>query len=144
MKRKLSVILLTAALISALTGCGRNPAANAAIDLGTSSVYTEDERTAAVRLILNEFRTWNGCELHSVSFAGDVECNEKNLAWLNELRAANDAEEPFTQCILFLSDFHSPKNDRNSGFNDDFEYTDWQWWLARSDGGKWKLITWGY
>ena len=23
------------------------------------------------------------------------------------------------------------------------EYT-WSWWLARSEGGKWKLMTWGY
>ncbi len=26
----------------------------------------------------------------------------------------------------------------------DEEYTDWQWWLARSDGGQWKLMSWGY
>ena len=24
------------------------------------------------------------------------------------------------------------------------EYTDWQWWLARSEGGDWELLTWGY
>ena len=26
----------------------------------------------------------------------------------------------------------------------DEEYTDWPWWLARSDGGEWKLMTYGY
>ena len=31
-----------------------------------------------------------------------------------------------------------------SGFNPDEEYTDWQWWLARSEGGQWKLLTYGY
>ena len=36
-----------------------------------------------------------------------------------------------------------------SGYNFDYlekisEYTGWQWWLARSNGGKWKLMTWGY
>ena len=28
--------------------------------------------------------------------------------------------------------------------NADTEYTGWKWWLARSDGGEWKLMTWGY
>jgi len=26
----------------------------------------------------------------------------------------------------------------------DKEYTDWQWWLAREEGGDWELLTWGY
>lgn len=142
--KKWILALLTAILCAAaLIGCGRNPAATAEIDLGTSSVYSEDDRNAAVRLILHQFSTWNGCELHRVSYGGDAECNAENLAWLNELEAANDAKETFTQCILFLSDFHSPKHD-SGGFNEDFEYTDWQWWLARSDGGNWKLMSWGY
>ena len=142
--KKCLLALLTAILCAAaLIGCGRNPAATAEIDLGTSSVYSEDDRNAAVRLILHQFSTWSGCELHRVSYGGDAECNAENLAWLNELEAANDAKETFTQCILFLSDFHSPQHD-SGGFNEDFEYTDWQWWLARSDGGNWKLMSWGY
>ena len=26
----------------------------------------------------------------------------------------------------------------------DTEYEGWQWWLARSEGGAWTLLTWGY
>lgn len=44
---------------------------------------------------------------------------------------------------MFKSNFHSPLNG-GSGFNPDEEYTDWQWWLARSEGGQWKLMTYGY
>ena len=29
-------------------------------------------------------------------------------------------------------------------WNPDFEYTNRRWWLARTEGGEWKLITWGY
>ena len=25
-----------------------------------------------------------------------------------------------------------------------FEYADYQWWLARKDGGDWELVSWGY
>ena len=26
----------------------------------------------------------------------------------------------------------------------DEEYFDYQWWLARTEGGEWQLLTWGY
>lgn len=29
-------------------------------------------------------------------------------------------------------------------YTSDEEYTDWSWWLARSDDGEWKLMTYGY
>ena len=54
-------------------------------------------------------------------------------------------QETCTECIMFECDFHSPKSDADAGgLNVDEEYTDWQWWLARSEGGRWKLMTWGY
>ena len=51
-------------------------------------------------------------------------------------------KEPFTQCIAFDSSFHSPENG-GGAWEANEEYT-WSWWLARSEGGKWKLMTWGY
>ena len=116
---------------------------NIKIDYGISSIYTKAEMDAAIELIKKEFSTWDGCELHSISYSTDEECNESNIAWMNEMGKATDAEETFTQCIMFKSNFHSPLNG-GSGFNPDEEYTDWQWWLARSEGGQWKLMTYGY
>lgn len=116
---------------------------NIKIDYGTSSIYTKAEMDAAIELIKKEFSTWDGCELHSISYSTDDECSEFNIAWMNEMEKATDAEETFTQCIMFKSNFHSPLNG-GSGFNPDEEYTDWQWWLARSEGGQWKLMTYGY
>jgi len=37
----------------------------------------------------------------------------------------------------------SPK-EGGGAWEPDYEYSDWQWWLARTDGGEWQLITWGY
>lgn len=62
---------------------------------------------------------------------------------MNELEAANDAKEEFTQCIMFTSSFHSPK-EGGGAWEADKEYTDYEWWLGRADGGNWKLMTWGY
>lgn len=46
------------------------------------------------------------------------------------------------KCISFDSSFRSPKNG-GGAWNANEEYT-WSWWLARSEGGTWKLMTWGY
>lgn len=46
------------------------------------------------------------------------------------------------QCIAFNSSFRSPKKG-GSTWQANEEYT-WQWWLARSEGGEWKLMTFGY
>lgn len=141
MKRVL-VFLLSIISILGLIGCGKK-APEVRIDYGTSSIYTQKDMNAAIELIKKEFDTWNGCELHSISYSSDDECSESNIAWMNELEAANDEKKIFTQCIMFKSDFHSSKKG-GGPWNADDEYTDWQRWLARTDGGQWKLMTWGY
>lgn len=103
---------------------------------------------AAIELIEKEFATWEGCELHSISYTSD-ECNSKeNIDWMNGLTESGnytvtDKNAEFTQCIEFVSDFHSPKTGGDA-WETDHEYTNWQWWLARTDNGEWNLITWGY
>ena len=67
-------------------------------------------------------------------------CNTTgNIQWMNSL--AEDGS--FTQVAEFLSDFHSPV-EGGGAWEADMEYTDWQWWLAREEGGDWQLMTWGY
>lgn len=115
-------------------------------DYGSSKLYSREDMDEAIQTIMNEFNHWKGCEMHSIRYGSDQTCSEsENLNWLQELENANDNKETFTECIMFESDFHSPKDEKDAGaFNVDFEYNDWQWWLARSEGGQWKLVTWGY
>ena len=122
MKRVLA-LLLSMICILELIGC-RKKALEVTIDYGTSSIYTEEDMNAAIELIKKEFNTWDGCELHSISYSSDDECSESNIAWMNELEEANDAKETFTECIMFKSDFHSPKKG-GGAWNADEEYTDW-------------------
>lgn len=125
--------------ILGLAACGGNQK-EVTIDYGKSDIYSRSDMDAAIELIENKFATWEECELHCIRYTSD-DCNsESNIAWMNDLGGEN-AE--FTQCIEFISDFHSPK--ANAGaWNPDSEYTDWQWWLARTDNGNWNLMTWGY
>ena len=144
MKKRIVVCLLFAALFL-LPGCGAKQENKVEIDYGNSERYSKEGMDVAIALIMKEFNTWKGCEMHSIRYASDEQCNAENLSWLNEIEAARDAKERFSQVISFVSDFHSPKkNTEMTAWNEDFEYTDWQWWLARPDGGNWKLMDWGY
>ena len=109
------------------------------IDYGTSDLYTIEDRTEAAIQIKCKFASFEGCDLHSLRYAGDECSTEENLRWMNEL----DPDNNYTQVIEFLSDFHSPK-EQVGAWEPDKEYTDYQWWLARTEDGGWQLLTWGY
>lgn len=145
--------LLSAVLLLGLMGCGKKETADepnkaaekpdGTIDYGESELYTKEELDDAIAVIEAEFSTWEGCELHSLTYGGDDACSEENVAWMNELGDEETSPEPFTQCVLFESSFHSPVEQRDA-WDADTEYEGWQWWLARSEGGAWTLLTWGY
>lgn len=137
--KKYIAFYLAVAIAFGLTSCGKKEK-DAVIDYGKSSIYSQADMDAAIELIQNEFATWEGCELHSIRYLSD-DCNtEENISWMNDL---GDGDTEFTQCILFISDFHSPKKG-GGAWNPDSEYTGWQWWLARTGNGNWQLMTWGY
>ena len=130
MKRLIAMVLCLLFVIS-LAGCGKGNTKNLVIDYGTSSIYTKDDMDEAIDVIKKQFSSFEGCELHSLSYTSDDACNnEDNIAWMNELEEAND------------NSFRSPKNG-GGAWNANEEDT-WSWWLARSEGGTWKLMTWGY
>ncbi len=109
-------------------------------DLGESGLYTREELQDAAAAIQDKFAEFEGCELHSIRYAGDEANNAENLAWLNSL--ADGAE--YTQIAEFLMDFHSPVEDGPYAWEPDTEYLDYQWWLARSADGAWEVVSWGY
>ena len=123
--------------------CGKNgDTSKVEIDYGASSVYSKAEIDSAIEIIKKQFASFEGCELHSLSYMPDEECNNAdNIEWMNNLRT-DDNKEAFTQCIAFESSFRSPKKG-GGAWEANEEYT-WSWWLARSEGGEWNLMTWGY
>ena len=134
--------ILLAAVFFSFAGCGRAATANAAVDYGASSIYTQADMDEAINVIKKAFRSMKGCELHSLSYTSDDCTGADNVAWMNKLGEADGAKEIFTQCIVFESSFFSPEKG-GGAWEAGQEYT-WSWYLARSEGGKWKLMTWGY
>ena len=116
-----------------------NSAPEVVIDLGESALYTGDELYDAMLAVKCKFASWGGCELHSIRYAGDEACGEEDLVWLNSL--VDGAR--FTKAAEFLMDFHTAE-DIEGAWEPGYDYTDYQWWLARSEESDWEIITWGY
>ena len=152
--KKTIALLLAAMMLFALCACGAKeeaPAGSEAeeaaqtVDYGASELYTTEEMDSAIALIRDQIGQWEGVELQNVRYAGDEAMTEENLAWLNSLEGA-DSENPFTQVIEFVTDFHvSADIDQTVlTLEPDTDYTDYQWWLARTEGGEWQLMSMGY
>ena len=140
--KKVLWFLISFLFVCQLTGCSL--LINPKIDYGNSNVYSKEEMDDAIKIIRKEFfNLFMGSELKNIRYVSDDKCGVDELEWLNVLAEDNGSSEHFTECMLFLSDFHSSKNGRGD-LEADYEYTDWQWWLARSENGKWKLVTNGW
>lgn len=113
------------------------------VECGTSDIYTQEDMDSAIEAIMAEFSSWKGCTMKRIVYAGDQTATE-NLEYCNELRAEGAPE--FDQAIVFLSDFHSPSEEdsKDTAWNPDSDYDGWQWYLGRTAGGAWQLLTWGY
>ncbi len=151
-----AIVGVAMALALAMTGCGsaEDEAAtegtgadisSVEIDLGDSTIYSEEDRSAAAEVVKTEFSKWDGCKLYNIRYAGDDASTDENLKWMNELAEGQDKDAAYTECIEFLSDFHSPvESEEPTAWELDTDYNDYQWWLAREDGGEWILMTNGY
>ena len=141
--RKNTLIMLCLVFALILAGCGSSPTSSAKINYGESDIYTEEDMNSAIEVIKEKINSMEGIKLHSLSYSSDNTCNTvDNVAWMIDLAEANEENEVFTQCIMFESSFRSPEQGGGAWAADE-EYT-WSWWLARSEGGEWKLMTWGY
>ena len=143
MKCALYIIMLSLFCAVVMSGCGRGGGVQFTVDNAVSSIYTDDDLREAADIVIMKISSWKGFELHSITYAGDEKCSKSNVDWLNEVDRNNGGDGTFTQCVLFRTNFHSPKED-SGAWEPDNEYTGWQWWLAREGGGRWKLITWGF
>jgi D-alanyl-D-alanine carboxypeptidase len=108
------------------------------INLGTSSLYTEEELSEMAILIKCRFAAWAGCELQSLTYAGDEKADQAALDKANELSEGTE----YVKAAQFLMNFHTPKE--NSGdLNPDQDYTDYQWLLGCDEEGSWEIVSWG-
>lgn len=110
------------------------------IDYGTSKLYTEDELKDAVIQIKCKFAFWGNVDLKNIRYAGDEKATDEMLKKMNEI----NPDGKYTQVAEFLMDFHTPTEVGELTLTADRDYTDYQWWLARTADGGWEIVTFGY
>lgn len=116
------------------------------VDYGTSSIYTQKDMEDAVKVIKRKFKHMKGFELHKVYFVDD-EFSESTLQAVNAKGKKQGWTETFTQVVYFQTDFQTPIKEsdiNNPEWEANTEYIHYGWTLARSDGGKWRIISEGY
>ncbi len=109
------------------------------IDLGSSELYTMQERADAAVQVQCSFAGWKGCTMYSLTYAGDEFNTKENLDWLNSLEGGGS----YTQVAKFVCNFHSPVLPEGA-WETNQDYEDYEWWLARADKGDWEIVTMGY
>ena len=140
MKKIISLILILLMVFS-LTSCGGD-VSDVKIDYGKSEIYTKEDMDAAIEEIKCEFRSsaWHDMKLLSITYSSDSFCNEENIAWLNDLA---HGEIVFDQVIEFYGEFYvSDKAEIAGGLEHD-SVMEYGWYLGRSNGGEWHLMSWG-
>lgn len=132
--RLLAIILAVFMFFAPLSACGGDPA----VIYGDSEIYSKRDIDKAADEVMDKFASMRGCKMYSLTYAGDDTCS-RELDYCNSFAA--DGEE-FVQCIVFESVFRSPL--RGGGAWESNEIYTWSWYLARTEFGGWKLLTWGY
>ena len=121
-----------------LCACGKsgNDFSKMRIEYGESQKYTHKDIDAAAEVVkkrLNDFEST--VELHYLSYVGDDESAE-------HLGYCLDYNTDFVECLVFDSEFKVlEEGDGSLAKGDTHTYT---WYLAREDGGKWQLLSYGY
>ena len=77
--KKIITVTLCIVLVLLFAGCGKDgDTSKVEIDYGTSSVYSKEEIDSAIEIIKKQFASFEGCELHTLSYMPDEECNNAN------------------------------------------------------------------
>lgn len=117
----------------------KNNIARTEVNLGESNALSRESLQSAANVILDEIGSWHSVKrVYDVTYCGD-EMSADNLDYCIML-----GEKNYAQCAVFKSDFLTGNSAESDGFNSNNDYTDWQWYLAKTENGEWELLTWGY
>ncbi len=132
MKKLISIILLCTLLLS-LTSCGTLNFVD--IEEFSSEVYTENDITSAMEVVLESFQGRTDTVLLRLSYIGDEELPDYQ-DWADR----NDADD----VIVFLTDYYISFFSDNPVMNTGFKYEDFKYILVRTNGGEWEIVDQGY
>ena len=130
MKRIVSITCLLLVVLL-LVGCSGGVSVG-----GFSSKYmNSDDYEAAVQEVMTYFRSFEGCTMKKIGYAGDA-------AVKAEADARGLAPE---EVIVLTSTFETDGENHNNGLNPNYTYEDYTWTLTRdTTAGLWEVTDHGY
>lgn len=132
------VLCTVLAFVLCLCACGKSgdDFSKAVIKYGESQKYTHKDIDAAAEVVKKQLTDFEcAVELHYLSYVGDDESAE-------HLGYCLDYNTDFVECLVFDSEFKVlEEGDGSLAAGDVHTYS---WYLAREDGGRWQLLTYGY
>lgn len=117
---------------------GAVKSADVAYNLTGSELFTDEELKEAAVQVKCRFAAFEGCELHSVKYAGDESSTKEEVERLSQI----DEGAKYVEAVKILTDFHTPK-DGSEMFDADTEIKDYEWSLAHEKDGGWQLVAYG-
>ena len=103
----------------------------------TSEIYSDEDLQAAVDKIVSYFDV--KVEMQEITYQWDEE-SANQLSYCKELNPEVD------ECAFFKTNFYIPQQDAVMAwaFEPDTTLTDYEWYLGRTAGGEWNVLTAGY
>ena len=134
MTKRIVSFILCAVMLLTLCACG--DVSSAATHEVESELYTQSDIKSAINVTKRQFRrSWNGCTLTEIYYAGD-EVSEDHQKWADR----NGLDE----VIVLISSFDVDSSGGDGSLNPDSTYKNWMWILGRSEGGQWQPLDHGY
>ena len=133
--------VLTFVLLFSFCGCQKynGDVSEVKIRKVESKLYSQEDIDAAIAVIIDEFRSWQGCKLTEIYYAGD-ETNQQENAYYIEGGVYEKAKE----MIVLESSFEVDESGGDGSLEANSTYDNWEWLLVREDGGTWKHVDHGY
>lgn len=108
---------------------------------GSSETYSDEDLQAAVDTIMNTVNNERQVkiEMKELFYQWDEESSNQ-LSYCKELNSEVD------ECVFFKTNFYIPEQDAVMAwaFEPNTTLTDYEWYLGRSNGGEWSVLTSGY
>lgn len=135
MKKFVTACLSACLLLVCLCACGGGDVSDCSVAAVGSDIYSAADIDAAIKTAAAHFKKeFSGCTLTEIGYIGD------DAGLFAEWAEQYEADE----AIVLRSSFSVDAFGGDGSFEPNSTYTDWNWILVRSEGGKWRLVTQGY
>lgn len=140
--KKISIIpVLILSFVLMLSACSNTVnTENMDINISGCELYSKDDLESAVEVIEDDLANDRSISsILRIEYCGDT-FSQDNIDYCNTL---NHGLSKYVDCAVFDVDFKTKKH-VEVGLEPNETYQDFKFYLARTDGGNWEILTCGY